>query len=80
MRAILIATVLAATPALAQQPQQRVTALQILQSQVGALAGQNASCVEQAAGLQEQLAAAQARIKELEASRPNSAPEMSPPR
>lgn len=45
---------------------QHATATQILSSQLGQCAGQNAQLVEQNGSLQEQLTAAQARIKELE--------------
>lgn len=71
----MLALVLSApAAALAQQPQQHVTATQILGSQVGALAEQNAKLVEQVGTLQEQLAAAQAQIKKMgEASSPKGA-------
>ena len=51
--------------AFAQQTQ-KVTAIGVLSNQLGACAGQNAQAIEQMASLQEQLAAAKARLRELE--------------
>lgn len=73
------ATILAAAltlsgAAFAQQPDRPhlpaahpPTAVEILQNQVGMLAGQSAQQMEQIGSLQAQLAAAQERIKQLEA-------------
>lgn len=67
----IVASVLASQAFAQPQPQpQRLTAVQMLSTQIGTLAVQNAMSAEQIATLQEQLEAARVRIKELEAKLP----------